>query len=294
MPDSGSCGNGCLYEITTDATTGKKNLRVYNDPNYTGVANIADETFAGKGINPSGIYEEFHTNANFNKITIDGDFDTIGANAFWQTNANEIAFNGNIENIGYRAFEYNNFTSISLPENLKTISEQAFYGNKISSLIIPDSVTSIGYATFNQPTAAISSVQISDSLSDLGGATFRQEYINRLSIICKGEIEKCRAVAEKYKTTNENGRYTFDLSDKVVEATEEQCNSGMYYYTGSACIKEPDVTKRTCEYAITGYIKVGDYCASPEVTYAKKHYTPAEANQWLKDDDNFVVLTFKK
>ena len=99
------------------------------------------------------------------------------------------------------------------------------------------------------------------------------------------------AVAEKYK----GGAAKIDLSDKVVAATEKQCNSGMYYYTGSACIKEPDVTKRTCEYERTGYIKVGDYCASPEVTYAKKHYTPAEANQWLRDgNDNFVVLTFKK
>ena len=30
-------------------------------------------------------------------------------------------------------------------------------------------------------------------------------------------------------------------------------------------------------------------------TLAKKHYTPAEANQWLHDgNDNFVIITLKK
>ena len=59
-------------------------------------------------------------------------------------------------------------------------------------------------------------------------------------------------------------------------------------------MRPTDGTDITCDYDISGYVKVGNNCYSPEVTYAKKHYTPAEANQWLKDDDNFVVITFKK
>ena len=31
-----------------------------------------------------------------------------------------------------------------------------------------------------------------------------------------------------------------------------------------------------------------------EYPFAKKHYTPAEANKWLKDDDNTITLLFKK
>ena len=81
LPDSGSCGNGCLYEITTDTATGKQNLRVYNDPSYTGTANIADYAFTSS-YDKDGNHYNYYDNAKFDKITIDGNFDTIGRNAF--------------------------------------------------------------------------------------------------------------------------------------------------------------------------------------------------------------------
>ena len=59
-------------------------------------------------------------------------------------------------------------------------------------------------------------------------------------------------------------------------------------------MRPTDGSDIACDYEYSGWVKVGNNCASPENSYAKKHYTPTEANQWLKDDDNFVVLTFKK
>ena len=104
-------------------------------------------------------------------------------------------------------------------------------------------------------------------------------------IVCLGDVENCRTRVPDF------------IKSRIVSPTESQCNtSGSYYFTGSECTKRPtDGTDITCEHEISGYVKVGNYCVSPENSYAKKHYTPAEAAQWLKDDNtNFVVLTFKK
>ena len=104
-------------------------------------------------------------------------------------------------------------------------------------------------------------------------------------IVCLGDLDECKS------------NYIESISKRAVSPTETQCNgSGSYYFTGSSCEHRPtDGTDITCEHELSGYVKVGNYCVSPENSYAKKHYTPAEAAQWLHDgNDNFVVITFKK
>ena len=87
-----------------------------------------------------------------------------------------------------------------------------------------------------------------------------------------------------------NREDTADLN--IVGADEIHCNSEKYYYTGNSCEHRPeDPADIICS---GGYAKINDNCVDPLKTFAKKHYTPAEANQWLKEDDNFVVITFKK
>ena len=277
LPLSGSCGNGCFYEITTNAN-GKKDLRVYNAPTYEGTAYIANAAFAGKGYNPSGDYEEYYTNASFDKITIDGNFDSIGSNAFWHSNATEIAFNGNVREVGYRAFEYNNFTELNLPETLKNIAEQAFYGNKLTSLVIPDSVEFMGYATFNQPSKALSYVYTSDNLDSLGNATFRYEYLDSLSIICKGDMEKCIKLAKEYKY----GGLNIDISDKIVAATEPQCTGLSYYWSGKQCNRRNE----------NGYIDCAEgwYATNKDVCEKiKLRYTLPEADEATSDDNENMI-----
>ena len=110
-------------------------------------------------------------------------------------------------------------------------------------------------------------------------------FQNIVKFACLGDIDACKQNIGPYSSAD------------VVAATESQCNtSGSYYFTGSSCEHRPtDGTDITCEHEISGYVKVGNYCVSPENSYAKKHYTPAEAAQWLHDgNDNFVILTFKK
>ena len=308
LTKEGDCGVGCKYEIKEE--NGKRNLYVYNDPNYTGVANIANYAFAGKGNNASGTYLEYYANANFDKITIDGDFDKIGGNAFWRNGASEVVFNGNIKNISSRAFEFNNLTSVNLPEGLQTIYGEAFYGNSISSIVIPDSVKSIGNWAFALQNLEM--VFVSDNLDVLGAnGNVYHPFGFGFSLICKGDVKKCQSLVKEYQLGNSST--TTDLSDRVTGVDKDHCTGEKYFWNGNSCsrkesycdkdmyysgyecrMRPTDGSEIACDYDISGYVKVGNNCYSPEVTYAKKHYTPAEANQWLKDDDNFVVLTFKK
>ena len=201
----------------------------------------------------------------------------------------QFATDSNITSIGAKAFiGASNLTSVRFPDSLKEIGYKSFKYNSLNSIILPDTVTSIGKESF------------------LGNTNVPQTF----EIICKGDIAKCQSLVKEYKIANG----TIDLSANVVPADKTNCTGGKYfwngircskkeaycdndmYYTGSECIMRPtDGTDITCDYDISGYVKVGDYCASPENSYAKKHYTPAEANEWLHDgNDNFVVITFKK
>ena len=119
----------------------------------------------------------------------------------------------------------------------------------------------------------------------------------RLTINCIGDVTKCETALERFRSPNCEGTWNCLVNAKIEPISEKKCNSmANYYFNGSTCNKRPtDGEEITCDHEISGYVKVGDYCASPENTYAKKHYTPAEAAQWLHDgNDNFVVITFKK
>ena len=308
LSPTGSCGDGCLYEITQN-TDGTQNLRVYNNPEYTGsTKKIAYNAFRGSGKNTAGNYSETYTNATFNKIIIDGDFDSIGSEAFWHNGASEVVFNGSVKTIGSYAFGFNNFTSVDLPQGLESIGVGAFYANRISSIVIPDSVTSIGSYAFHS--GNVTDVYISDTLDSLGH-NYPFGSHQRPNIICKGDVEKCQSLVKEIK--DYRATETAGLENYVIPANQSQCTGNKYfwngiscsrkelycdnnmYYTGSECIMRPENGGDiVCDYEGSGYVKVGDSCASPEVTYAKKRYTPAEANQWLKDNDNSVTITFRK
>ena len=280
LPLSGTCGDGCLYEITT--INGQQNLRVYNDPNYNGTANIASGAFAKSGNATTGDYVEYYDNTTFDKITIDGDFSTIGNRAFWHNGAREVVFNGNINNLGSGSFEFNNLTSVDLPETLKNISSQAFYGNRMTSIVIPDSVISVGNYAFNQWTTLLN-VYMSDTLESLGGIIKGKFYTfypfgngTDLSIICKGDITKCQSLLKKYRPNNSNTE--IDLSGNVIAATYEQCN-GQYFWDGISCVREPDESKRTCCQVCAD---LGGYCS-------RIRYTLPEADAATSDDNENMI-----
>ncbi|MBR3501284.1 MAG: leucine-rich repeat domain-containing protein [Alphaproteobacteria bacterium] len=277
LPPTGTCGAGCSYEIIQN-TDGTQNLRIYTDPNYTGTTKtIANNAFR-QGDN-------YYTNATFNKITIDGDFDTIGNSAFCDNSAKELVFTGSITKI----------------------EEEAFYRNQFSSLTIPDSVTNIESKAFGN-NGNLKTLYISDTLNDIGYTSAFSYSLN--NILCKGDVEKCKNLLQYYRY--KEGTIVVNLSGNVMGVTKEQCTGEKYfwngtscsrkeaycdnnmYYTGIECLMRPtNPADIICEHTISGYVKIGDNCVSPENSYAKKRYTPAEANQWLYDEGNTVILTFK-
>ena len=209
---------------------------------------------------------------------------------FWDINGQEIPWIDKeivslnitgLNSVGRNAFlSKKGLKNLTLDTTITELHPGAFQGTRLETVSLPDSITDLGLYAFYS--SRLKEIILTDSI-----VTIDHDAIvgtNNTNIVCKGA--NCEDIKTKLQQSGYTGKFSI--------AKDAKCNDANYYYTGLACIKEPDVTKRTCEYAITGYIKVGDYCASPEVTYAKKHYTPAEANQWLKDDDNFVVLTFKK
>ena len=295
------CGENCCYTIDD-----KKNL-VLTLAEGADEATIGDYAFQEKHLNSITIAEGFtsigyyglHGN-DFQSVELPDTMNTVGVDAF---NSNKMLSKINIPNsvktIGAWAFSgATSLTSIELPDGLETIGFGAFRYSGLKSLTIPESVTKVGVRLFAGATA-LTEVIIPENINTNEWDNRMFENANEnLKIYCQGDVDVCKQKLAKY-IPDENGNCSVGTSyclknPTFTKATDSRCNTHGYYYTGSECIKEPDAAKRTCEYKQTGYIKIGDYCYSPEVTYAKKHYTPAEANQWLKDDDNFVVITFKK
>lgn len=233
------------------------------------------------------------SNSEIKNVNIQG-VSSVGDYAFIGMHLKNCVIGNSVKTIKEDAFHTNDFTVLNLPESLEDIRYGAFAANHLTSVIFPDSIKKIGELSFLAN--PLQYIIFPDTLIKMEGRGLNPTDLNvlrNLQIFCKGDTAKCQEQVKKFTYFNFGGG-TIDLSDNVHLATDSMCNNGEYYYTGSECIKEPDVSKRICEYERTGYIKVGNYCASPEVTYAKKRYTPAEAAQWLNEDDNTVILTFKK
>ncbi len=226
-----------------------------------------------------------------------------------------------LETVGPWAIEYTpSLKELDLPDSVKSFGEEAFDLSALEKLTIPSSLISIDSTTFSENNheselkeIVISDILTSEQVSEWNSQIFQNTKIS--TITCIGDEDKCREALAKYIPTSKGGTCTsYCLTNATfAPATEKLCTGEKYfwngtscsrkeaycdnnmYYTGSECIMRPEDSEDiVCDYEGTGYIKVGDSCYSPYVTYAKKRYTPAEANQWLKDNNNSVTITFKK
>lgn len=257
---------------------------------------------------------------------------SIGSGSLSSNPLTELVIPDSVTSLGDHALWGNTeLKSLVLPEGITSIPTSfCDWCSSLESLVIPDSVTSIGEYAFDtclvqrdengkpiynaegtnfiaytdengEKVYALKNLVIPDTLENVDVRAFGsyRDNMSDLKISCKGDIAKCMASmstvfpASDLCPTCTCTEHCFSAA-QMVTASEAQCNSTDYYWNGSSCIREPDVSKRTCDHEYSGYVKVGNYCSSPENTYAKKHYTPAEALQWLKDDDNMIILTFKK
>lgn len=190
---------------------------------------------------------------------------------------------------------YNKPISLKLDDSIKTIGNYALRFN-YPIIELPDSITTIGAEALKSDTETARTIIIPDTLKTIhSGALGYTEKLNNLNIICKGS--NCNEVIklfENYHTYSDvvGGYETVNLGNKVTLANETNCDSVNYYWNGITCLREENPKNREC---VGGYAKIKDRCVDPLKTFAKKHYTPAEAAEWLHDgNDNFVIITFKK
>lgn len=268
-----TCGLNCCVHVSGE--DGNRHAEIYKDlaASETDAVKIADEAF--------------REGTKYGKIT-------------------SVNIPEGVTEIGKWAFRGNNLSSIQIPNTVTLINTGAFNINNLTSLVIPDNVTNIAKWAFNEN--YLTSLTIPDS-ADIADDVFMLDE-NYTDIVCQGNSDVCKAklsssaqiIKDEDRTwwggVNSDRTIVYADSDNltsVYEATDENCNGEKHFYDGQRCVNQPNVDERVCEHEISGYVKVGKYCVSPENSYAKKHYTPAEANEWLHDgNDNFVIITFKK
>ena len=86
--------------------------------------------------------------ANINNLTLHEGLETIGNNAFWNSNLSDLFLPSTVTSIGDGAFYGAISGYIELNEGLETIGDSAFFGCGASDLVIPSTVTSIGDRAF--------------------------------------------------------------------------------------------------------------------------------------------------
>lgn len=188
--------------------------------------------------------------------------------------------------IGRGAFGFlPNLKDVYIDDSVDVLSTNAFWASPIESLRMSDSVKTIGQATFqgNHLTMITLPDTATIAHTSLGGNP-------ELQIICKGSQKTCSKLISqmsKYSIHPDNGDADsiINLSNNVHLANYTNCNSTSYFWDGSKCIHEPDVTKRQC---------CADVCKDMGGWCNRIRYTPAEAAAAMNGDDNTITITFKK
>ena len=225
-----------------------------------------------------------------------------------------------ISKIGAGAFLSMKATKAKIADSVTTIEHEAFCSSSIKSVNIPSSLTRFGEMPFRD-CKSLEEIIVPDTftaevMNTLPGTSFTS---NGATIRCKGETEKCRTAMKKFLPEPEGdcpatgiwawvcaknatfkpveneaqctGQYVWE-NGQCKQMDQKTCNeSGKYYYNGSDCTPIIAGQKLKCT---NDYVEYQNLCLE-EYPFAKKRWTPAEANEWLHDgNDNFVVITFKK
>lgn len=271
--DSGTCGVNCnwSYDSSTQKIliTGGENGEIGEMNNYA--------TWRGE-LQPWAEY-------SIKSVDVSG-VRNIGDNAFNSFHITELNIRDSVEQIGDNTFNNNNLINVILPNSIKRLDSEAFYGNDNLTISLPDSLETVNSDVFN----GINSLEIiisdnlnfngwdSDALAD-GDDVF-------VSFKCKGLQKQCENNIKEYINIVEN---TPIENITYGTANETQC-TGNYGWTGKNCARKDENGNVTCA---SGYADYKNKCWD-ELPFSKKHWTPAEAVQWLNEDDNTITITFKK
>ena len=126
--------------------------------------------------------------------------------------------------------------------------------------------------------SGITNLTIPDSLTTIGSNAF---YGMSGNITCKGDATSCAAMVSALTSSGYSGTVSY--------TTETQC-TGNYGWKGVSCARKDENGNIVCA---NGYADYKNKCWA-ELPFSKKKWTPAEANEWLNNDNNTVTITFKK
>ena len=299
------------------------------DPNASGkyalsvTGSATDTEFTQNSCNgqiPNEYRHWFETCENITSIVFDENITSIGNNAFnwggssWFAESLRSVEMPNVKTIGDSAFMHAQMTSIYMP-NVEEIGNSAFYdANKLTSIDMPN-VKTIGNNAFDSGLKLQYIGFNPENIISIGTDAFK--YAGNWTsnpLNCSSNGQGCGNCP--------SGQIV--MSGLGCMATEN-C-TGEYMIADGKCIKMPgcaNYAEGSCKLCETGYYKKSGGCVSESVGcgagYLGKdgecissvngcgagykdmggfcnriQYTPAEAAPLLKDDGNFVVLTFKK
>ena len=194
----------------------------------------------------------------------------IGAHAFSHSGSqlNNVNISDSVTYIKTYAFwEDNSLSSIDLPDSLVSIGDDAFAWDRLTKIIIPDTLQNFGSRNLGY---------YADGNRDAGN----------VEIICRGNNESCKklnSLLEQYyteKDANGHGIYARkDISNRIVLAQAEDCSSLNYFWNGVECVREPDVSKRTC----------CPVCADLDGYCSRIRYTLPEADEATSNDNENTI-----
>ena len=324
IPDS-------VTSIGSDAFSGASSLKSITIPDS--VTSISLRAFYNasslesitipEGVTSIGTFA-FRGAKSLTSITIPDSVTSIGDFAFaYASSLESITIPEGVTSIGESAFDSSGLTSITIPDSVTSIGGNAFWGaTGLTSITIPEGVTYIGWCAFENA-SSLESIIIPDNIKT---ADWDADVFDNLpestNIVCQGDLNKCYENLARYFTNETCPQNLIDAGKgnlcscssycisptRISEATDPSQCTGNYVWSGTGCSRKNTNNGNTGGNDIgdvsgdfnpadcynNGQVPYNNQCLS-EYPFAKKRWTPAEANEWLHDgNDNFVVITFKK
>ncbi len=289
-----------LSKVTAEGVTTLDNsafngtaLTSVNIPNLTNIGQSAFEnvmTLTDETLDLSNVKEvgqkAFNGATGLRNVEMPN-VEKIGQHAFINTQITSVTMN-NVKEIANWAFEnVSTLTNVEM-EGVETVNQGAFSKTGLSSLYMPN-VTDIAQSAFANIESLVS-IYI-PNVENVGDKAFDRDFA--LTYLLYPESANMHS----------NAYHTSGLGSQncaIVDGNMQCAKCGdNFIMPGRGCVascgKNYEVENGYCVRSSCddGQVSYDGECLD-DYPFARKHWTPEEANQWLKDDDNEIIITFKK
>ena len=272
-----SCGDNCTYKVIEE--NGKQVLHIYKE-DISKPAEIRQGAFSPKYYADNQVLDATGSVLPLNNIMLDNDFENIGYYAFAESGAQISSANGKfVINSPSYYFALGNNTTLNGDVYLKNLTGPALESSRINGdVIIMEGEKLHGFMFAGAYTNG--NLIIPESVKSIENKYSFTPGLSRLNITgqiyCASGVEACYNLAK-----------TACGTDKCLSKIDNMLASGMFRAYPDGCAKlEANLKCTKCKSA-SFKLEDDGWCL-------RKIYTPAEAAEVLKDDNNFVVITFKK